>query len=333
MTSSTVTIAEVADLAGVSVATVSKVLNHRWGVAAATRETVERALMASGYAKSNRPIATNIIDLLISEMDSQWALTLIKGVNAEASRLDYDVIITAAIDTDAAEATWLQRLRKRGSDGVIFALRELGQSTRDALAGRGLPVVLVDPVGTAAGETPTVCATNWAGGLAATEHLISLGHSRIGIITGPDNEICSVDRMDGYVAALRRAGLAMDPELVRHGNFLLDGGIRFGGELLDLPDRPSAIFASSDEQAYGVYEAARARGLTIPDDLSVVGFDDVNLCRWVSPQMTTVHQPLEEMGSMAVRRVVSQAEGAKTGGRLELPTELIIRASTAPPAK
>jgi LacI family transcriptional regulator len=237
------------------------------------------------------------------------------------------------IDQDGAEAAWLDRMLGRGSDGVIAAVTDLGPTAREALAGRGLPLVLLDPVGASAGDTPTVSATNWAGGLAATEHLVGLGHTRIGIITGPKNESCSADRLDGYGAALRRAGLAIDLGLVRHGNSMIDGGRALGGKLLDLPLRPTAIFSCSDEQAYGVYQAAQDCGLRIPEDLSVVGFDDVNLCQWVSPQMTTVRQPLAEMGAVAVRQIAGRAGQGQPLGCFELPTELIVRASTAPPPK
>ena len=177
---------------------------------------------------------------------------------------------------------------------------------------------------------PSVGATNWAGGLAATDHLLSLGHRRIGAITGPAGYLCSRARIDGYRSALDRLGAQFDPLLVRHGDFQHEGGFVRGGELLDLAEPPTAIFAGSDQQALGVYEAARQRGLRIPQDLSVVGFDDLPAARWVSPPLTTVRQPLADMGRVAAEMLGSLIDGVPLRGqRVELATELIVRESTA----
>lgn len=324
-----ITVAKLAEIAGVSIPTVSKVLNRRKGVAEPTREAVEDAIRTTGYVRrprGGRPGA-GIVDLLIAGIDSQWAFALMQGVSAEAQRLGLEVIVTAnAADADAQEA-WLQRMVARGSDGVIVAVAEMPGQVSAELREREVPVVLIDPVGARAPALPTISATNWAGGLSATEHLLELGHRRIGIITGPEDEMCSLDRLDGYSAALRRAGIALDTALIRHGDSLVSGGKLHGGTLLDLEDPPTAVFSCSDEQAYGVYEAAAERGLKVPKHLSVVGFDDVNLCQWISPQLTTVRQPLAEMGAAAVRRVANPSDM----GRLELPTSLVIRKSTAHP--
>ena len=181
---------------------------------------------------------------------------------------------------------------------------------------------------------PSVGATNWAGGIAATEHLIGAGHRRIGAITGPQSYICSRARADGYRSALEQAGLPIDPALLRHGDFQHEGGFRRGGELLDLADPATAIFAGSDQQALGVYEAARQRGLRVPQDLSVVGFDDLPAARWVSPPLTTVRQPLADMGRVAAEMLGDLITGTPLRSqRVELSTELVIRDSTAgPPA-
>jgi DNA-binding LacI/PurR family transcriptional regulator len=191
--------------------------------------------------------------------------------------------------------------------------------------------VVVDPVNPPPPEVASVGATNWAGGLAATEHLLSLGHRRIAAIAGPEDFLCSRARIDGYRSALERAGIDFERELVRHGDFQHHGGFGPGGELLDLPGRPTAIFAGNDQQALGVYEAARQRGLRIPQDLSVVGFDDLPVARWVSPPLTTVRQPLAEMGRAAAEMLGGLIEGVPLRSRrLELSTELITRESTGP---
>src|SRR5579863_4110770 len=178
---------------------------------------------------------------------------------------------------------------------------------------------------------PTCPASAPPTGLAATEHLLALGHRRIGAIAGPGDYLCSRARIDGYRSALERAGLPFDPSLVRHGDFYHEGGFIRGGELLDLATPPTAIFAGSDQQAFGVYEAARQRGLRVPQDLSVVGFDDLPVARWVSPPLTTVRQPLAEMGRAAAQMLGEIIEDRPLRSRrVELSTELIMRESAGP---
>ena len=168
----------------------------------------------------------------------------------------------------------------------------------------------------------------------ATEHLLSLGHRRIAAIGGPESYLCSLARIDGYRSALERAGLKHDPALVRHGDFHYEGGFLRADSLLDLADPPSAIFAGSDQQALGVYEAARQRDLRVPQDLSVVGFDDLPMSRWSAPPLTTVRQPLAEMGRVAAEMLGTLVEGLTLSSpRMELATELVVRGSTAPPSE
>ena len=188
-----------------------------------------------------------------------------------------------------------------------------------------IPVNLPDP------ELPSVGTTNWAGGLAATDHLASLGHQRIAAIAGPPDYLCSRARVDGYRSALDRAGVPFRPDYVRHGDFQHEGGFLRGRELLDLPEPPTAIFAGNDQQALGLYEAARQHGLRVPQDLSIVGFDDLPVARWVSPPLTTVRQPLAEMGRTAAAMLGDLIDGKPLRSRrVELSTELILRESTAP---
>src|SRR5262249_37385231 len=215
--------------------------------------------------------------------------------------------------------------------GVILVSSELTGSQLEQLRDADIPLVVLDPGNPPPPELPSVGATNWAGGLAATEHLLSLGHRRIGAIAGPGDYLCSRARTDGYRSALERAGIKFDPALVRNGDFQHEGGFVCGGKLLDLPDPPTAIFAGSDQQAFGVYEAARQRGLRIPDDLSVVGFDELPVSRWASPPLTTVRQPLAEMGSAAAQMLGELIDGGPLRtNRVELSTELHVRESTAP---
>jgi DNA-binding LacI/PurR family transcriptional regulator len=199
---------------------------------------------------------------------------------------------------------------------------------------RGIPFVVVDPLGEPVHDTPSVGATNWSGGFAATRHLLSLGHRRIGTITGPKEILCSRARLDGYRAAMDAADVAIDPELIRFGDFHVEAGVRFARSMLRLPNPPTAIFAANDLMALGIYQAAREARLHIPEDLSVVGFDDLPVAGWVGPPLTTVRQPLAEMAMSATRLVLGIARGeGPQQARLELSTELVLRESTAPPSR
>ncbi len=328
-----VTIMRIAQEAGVSVPTVSRVLNGRADVSPRTRERVEQLLREHGYRRraSRQPDRANLLDLVFNDLDSPWAVELIRGVEDVCHAAGAGTVVSAVHRQSAATRQWLQNLRARASDGVIFVTSDLTPPVYSELHRLGIPVVVVDPAGGAAEDVPTVGATNWAGGRSATEHLVSLGHRRIGLILGPKHLLCSRARQDGYRAALEEAGLPFDERLVQPGTFHHESGYAAAAALLALPEPPTAIFASSDTMALGAYEAARQRGVRIPDDLSVVGFDDLPEARWSSPPLTTVRQPLSEMGSLAARTVLRLTAGEPIGTpRVELATALVIRDSTAP---
>lgn len=212
-------------------------------------------------------------------------------------------------------------------------LSDLDAAQRAQLTSRSIPFVVVDPAGDPGDDIPSVGAANWQGGLAATRHLTGLGHRRVGIIGEQARMMCSRARLDGYRAALETSGVPMDPALVREGEFNHEDGYTAALELLRLPEPPTAIFAGNDLQALGVYEAARELGLRIPQDLSVVGFDDLPLTRWIGPPLTTVRQPLIEMAETAARLVLDLGRGRQPATtRVDLATSLVVRSSTAPPA-
>jgi LacI family transcriptional regulator len=332
MAGKSVTIAQIAAEAGVSVPTISRVLNGRAGVSQEKRELIERLLVEHGYQRRSRQDRGGLIYFVITDLETQWATTLLRGAEAEAGRLGVDLVVKTTHGSPVGSPGWVEHVVEHGSSGVVLVVSELLDAARAELESFHVPVVLVDPVGTGPQSLTTVAATDWAGGRDATEHLIGLGHERIGFITGPLSEECHRDRLDGYRAALARAGIAQNPGLIRNGDSLTSGGLRAGRELLQLSERPTAIISGSDEQAYGVYKAARGLGLNIPDDLSVVGFDDIPLCQWVSPQLTTVRQPLAEMAREATRIVIELSRGGtRPNQRIELSTVVIVRESTAPP--
>ncbi|MFD8910103.1 LacI family DNA-binding transcriptional regulator [Streptomyces sp. NPDC059575] len=335
-TAQSATLAEIAREAGVSAPTVSKVLNGRADVAAATRARVEELLRAHGYRR-RRAEATRspLIDLVFHELESAWAMEVIRGVENVAREAGLSVVLSESAGRLTPGRTWADQVAGRRPHGVILVLSDLDDAQRALLTSRRIPFVVLDPAGDPGADVPSIGATNWQGGLAATRHLIDLGHTRIGAISGPSRMMCSRARLDGYRAALETAGLPVDPALVKAGDFHHDSGRRLGLELLRAPDRPTAVFAGNDLQALGLYEAARELSLRVPEDLSVVGFDDLPVARWVGPPLTTVRQPLTEMAEAAARLVLDlgRTDSASASTRVELATSLVVRSSTgAPPA-
>ncbi|HEY1699680.1 MAG TPA: LacI family DNA-binding transcriptional regulator [Trebonia sp.] len=330
------TLAAIASEAGVSLPTVSKVLNGRPDVAPETRARVARLLDEHNYSRngSRRHRRSGLVDVVFNGLDSPWAVEILRGVEAWSSHHETGVAVSSVRRGDARPSSWTSSITSHDSEGVILVTSELTEEQLAQLRGAGIPLVVIDPANTPPPDLPSVGATNWAGGLAATEHLISLGHQRIATISGPARYLCSRARLDGYRSALDRAGISYDPRLVREGDFHHEGGFECAAELLSLPDGPTAIFAGSDQQAFGVYEAARQRGLRIPQDLSIIGFDDLPVARWASPPLTTVAQPLAEMGRAAAEMLGDLINGIPLRtNRIELSTELIVRESTAAPTE
>jgi LacI family transcriptional regulator, xylobiose transport system transcriptional regulator len=330
----TATIADIADQAGVSVPTVSKVINGRSDVSPQTRQRVEEAIRASGYQRANRAQrAAPIIELIFHELESEWALEIVRGVERIAGTNHLAVVLTEMQGRRTPGRGWIEGVLARRPMGVIAVFSDLSPAIREQLRSRGIPFVILDPTGEPLHDTPSIGATNWNGGLTATRHLLGLGHRRIGVIGGPPGILCSRARLDGYRAAMDEADVPIDPRYISHGRFHVDEGIEKGRALLRMPDRPTAIFAGNDLQALGVYQAARESRLHIPEDLSVVGFDDLPVARWVGPPLTTVRQPLIEMAETAAELVLDLARGVPPAQpRIELATELVVRESTAPPA-
>lgn len=330
------TLAAIAAAAGVSLPTVSKVVNGRPDVAAETRARVERLLDEYNYARPGprRQRRGGLIDLVLAGLDSPWAVEILRGVEEWGAAHETGVAVSSVRHGSARPASWTSTVASHDSSGVILVTSRLTDEQLVQLRSAAIPLVVVDPANAPPPDIPSVGATNWAGGIAATEHLLGLGHRRIGVISGPGDMLCSLARIDGYRSALDRAGVEYDPSIVRYGDFHHEGGFARAVELLDRPDPPTAIFAGSDQQAFGVYEAARLRGLRVPQDLSVVGFDDLPVTRWASPPMTSVRQPLADMGSVAAQMLGDLIEGKPLRStRVELSTELMVRESTAVPGR
>ena len=329
------TIASIAAEAGVSVPTVSKVLNGRSDVAPATRARIEEVMARHQYKRRTRgpaPSGPPLVDLVFHEMESEWALEIVRGVETTLATLGASVVLTASGGAHRPGQAWLDGVLARRPLGVILVMSTLTSAQREQLESRAIPFVALDTDGEPPTGVPAVGSTNWDGGLSATRHLIELGHRRVAVISGPKDVLCSRARVDGFRSAHERAGLTYDPDLIRWGDFYIAGGYEHAMDLLARPNRPTAIFAGADMQAVGVLRAARELGLSVPDDLSVVGYDNLPLADWFSPRLTTVNQPLRAMAKTATSMMLSLADGQQPPAlRVDLATELVVRESTAPP--
>ena len=326
------TVARIARLAGVSAPTVSRVLNGQAGVARGTRQRVEEVLRQHGYQRPEGSGRLAILEVVFHALESPWALDIITGIEQVARGHELAVVLTEMEGRLTPGRAWTEQVLARRPTGVIAVFSELTVQQQSQLAIRGIPLVVLDPTGEPLHQTPSVGATNWSGGLAATRHLLELGHRRIGMLSGPTEWPCCRARLDGFRAAMDAAGVPVDPELVRVSTLYVEGGMRDGAELLRLPDPPTAIVTANDFQAMGTYQAARRAGRRIPEDLSVVGFDDLQFAAWSVPPLTTVRQPLARMGATAAELVLALAAGEQPEQpRVELATTLIVRESTAPP--
>ena len=329
-----VTIADVAELARVSKMSVSRVLNGQSGVSQKTRQRILDAVEQLGYMPNPSPRAragaSKLIALLIPGINTTYMGEILRGVSSAAERLDYGLMLYTQGSIDHTERTsyYLSLLTNSLVDGVLMVVPLDYEVIVNDLKAHNLTYVIIDHHSGAENE-PSVTATNRKGVLEAMRHLLALGHRRIGFITGRMDMACSHDRLQGYRDGLAEVGLPFDSELVREGDFLQPSGFSQGQSLLQLAEPPTAIFASNDVMALGVMDAAKAAGLSIGRDISVVGFDDINMASQTYPPLTTVRQPMADMGEAALEMLVTLLQGHKLlNARRELPTELIIRGST-----
>jgi LacI family transcriptional regulator len=330
------TIVDVARVAGVSYTTVSRVINNSEHVKLEKRERVLKAMAKLGFsvnqqARSLRGGRSNTIGLLVRDLGTGYVGELVHGIDAVLDEAGYDLMLHTTHRGKSKEAAYVATLTRGLADGLLLILPRNPEAYIESLRNRRFPFVLIDHQGID-DRGPAVGATNRQGGLDACRHLIRLGHHRIGFITGHPEMGCSQDRLAGHTAALTEAGLSIDPDLIREGDFHQPRGYSAASELLALPDPPTAIFAANDVSAFGVMEAVRDQGKRIPNDISIVGFDDIPQAGQVHPPLTTVRQPLEAMGRTAARMLLELlADPERRPERVELPTELIVRDSTAPP--
>lgn len=329
---SRVTIKDVARRADVSVATVSKVINNRYGVAESTYARVQGVIDELGYetslvAQSLRSHKTNVIGILVVDIEP-FSSELLKGAATGMHGTGYELVVYSASglgnDTSGWERRYLSRISGTLTDGVILVAPTVVDAPHSG------PLVAVDPH-LGASHLPSVDADNLKGARVATEYLIGLGHRRIGFLAGRSDLESARLREQGYRDALADAGLSFDPALIQVGEFSPATSARAAALLLD--QGPTAIFAANDNSAIETIRVAQARGLSVPGDVSVIGFDNIPESALHSPPLTTVDQSIQRMGFEAVRLLIRIIKGEENeSARVTLPTELVVRATCAPPA-
>jgi len=330
-------IRDVAALTGVSVATVSRVLNGRPDVSPTTRDLVLRHVRERGYVTSRSARAltsgrTGLIGLTVPSMLGDYFTQIAAGATDALYERDARLVVCPTRHEHDREASLLQRLMHGTTDGTLVILPSESPAELAALHRQGYPFVVIDPPDNIDDGIPVVSAAHWSGAKMATEHLLALGHRRIGVITGEREKCASRDRVAGYFSALLAAGLPPDLGLIVASDFSIDGGSAAAHDLLACSAAPTAIFALNDNMAVGVLRAARERGLDVPGRLSVIGFDDVEMASIVVPGLTTIRQPLQEMGRIAAGVLYRLLDGQPLDAtRVELSTKLVTRASTGSP--
>jgi len=331
------TITDVASEAGVHPSTVSRVLNGHAGstIRPATRERVLAAADVLGYrpsalARSLRLQRTLTLGMLVPDITNPFFSSIIKGAEDAARERGYNLILCNSEDQPEREAAYLRLLRERQVDGVLIASSQMADETIEGLRADSFPFVLVNRAAQD-GEDLAVVVDNHAAAVEVVAHLAALGHRRVGHIAGPQNTTTGRDRREGYEAGVRAHGLAHEQALVVEADaFSEDAGDRALGIMLAGPARPTAVFAANDLIAVGMLQRLRRIGVRVPDDLSIVGFNDIPLAGLLEPALTTVRVPQLAMGVAGAHLLIDRLEGRPIGEiRLTLPTELVIRASSA----
>jgi LacI family transcriptional regulator len=335
------TMKDIAEQAGVSVATVSRVLNGRPDVSKKTRELVLQAVRergpVSGGARGSRGFGvatrTGLVGVTVPVVEYEYYAQILGGISEALYEQQLRLVLCPTHYEHVRERTLVELLVHDASDGGVLIMPTESPDELLSLHEQGYSFVVIDPREELSPGIPTVSAANVSGAKEAVDHLVALGHRRIAAITGPRELASMEDRYAGYCAALAAAGVLPDPELMHRGNLDVPSGRAAANALLGVANPPTAIFAFNDNMAVGAIQAAVERGLAVPRDLSVVGFDALDASRIVTPNLTTVRQPLAEMGRLAVRLLLGVIDEPRSKAmRVELATALVPGASTAPPA-
>lgn len=335
--SGVVTIFDVAEAAGVSYSTVSRVANGYQFVKPATREKVEAAMAELGYvanlkARSLAGGRSQLYGLLVYDFQTSYLIEIVRGIDDEMAKLEYEMILSTTHHHKQKESQHVQKLSQGMVDGLLIVLPNNLNAYVEDLNKQNVPFVLIDPIDKME-RINSVQTTNYQGMYDATSYLIELGHQKIGFITGQMETILAVERLEGFKSALNDNNLTPHPDWIIAGDFQQESGYTAGKQLLSGKTRPTAVLSSNDVMAFGAMTAFQEAGLEVPHDISLIGFDDIPEANYSRPKLTTVRQPLQEMGRTAARLLAELIEKPETETRsIKLPTKLIIRDSTAPPS-
>ena len=322
-----ITSQDVARAAGVSVSTVSRVLNDKDDVAPDTYQKVRGVIAELGYAsslaaKSLRSRRTGVIGLIMPDLEDPFRIQAMKGIHQAIVALDYDLIAFTSGSIKKHSKAEREQHYVSLLNGSLIVVTPAATSFPAAA-----PRVAIDP-NSQCPDCLAVTATNHVGALTAMEYLINLGHRRIGFIGGRPDLLCAQQRLQGYETALRQAGIAPNPDLITIGDFSRTTGRDCAQRLLSLAEPPTAIIAANDQSAIGAIEAARAAGRRVPDDMSVVGFDNIPEVAYYDPALTTVDQFIVKMGYVATEMLIRLIQGERVENNLyEMPTQLVVRDS------
>jgi len=323
---------DVAEQAGVSLTTVSHVINRTRFVSSDVTERVMSAMDQLNYrpnelARSLRRGHTRTLGLILPDSANPYFAEIGHAIEVAAYESGYNVILCNTHGVEQKESHYINVLRDKQVDGIIFVATGDKTNSISQTLGEDFPVLLVDRE-LAGVSTDVIIVDNYQGGYLATQHLVNLGHTKNACISGPSRIRPSSERISGYIQALEQSGINVNPDYFRMGDFHPNSGYQAALELLNLADPPTAIFACNDLMAIGVIRAGMEMGRKIPDDLALVGFDNIELAAYTIPPLTTISQPIQEMGEIATQLLIKRINEDKSEPRRELlPVELVVRGS------
>lgn len=325
-------IREVAHAAGVSVATVSRAITSPEKVSPASLKKVKDAIKAVGYrpnllARNFRAAKSYAIVVLVPDITNPYFSQVIQAIEERAQQKGYAVLLGDTRESSKREQEYVNRVETRLADGVI-QLRPQSMSASE----QNIP--WVNACGCVGTPGPSVRIDNIGATKTVVDHLLALGHTRIGVISGLKDNPHTIDRLEGYKQSLSQAGIAFKKELIAEGDFTMWSGQNAAKQFFQLKERPSAICCMNDEMAIGAIQTLKAEGLRVPDDISITGFDDINYAKYWDPGLTTIAQPAEDIGKVAMDTLLRIIDGEDLSDQeIVLPTEFILRKSTAAPRR
>ena len=332
------TLGDVAKRAGVSMMTVSRVINNSGYISQETRQRVERAIADLGYvpnalARSLRFKQTKTLALVLTDITNPFFTTVARGVEDAASEQDFSVMFCNTDESQVEEAEYLSVIVQKQVDGMLLVPAATAPDSARFLRERNVPFVVLDRR-IRGDAVDTVRGDSEQGAYDLTLHLLSLGHRRIGMLSGPSVVMTAADRVAGYRRAMADAGAPVDESLILEGPYTLEGGYTLAEQMLTVKPRPTGLVAANNFIAIGALRALRVAGLRVPQDVSLVAFDDLPPSIVIDPFFTVVSQPAYEMGQKATALLLERLAGTGPAAPLEiiLPTQLIVRESSAPPA-